>query len=180
MTAKKAARPKPTFDHLMSVKKPITQRDFFGCPEELLDELANARRALEGAKLRGHKEPELLAAAQARANAAREAVRDNSVEVVMRSIGRARWAALLDEYPPTDAQTAQARKQSGDQNAILEFDIDRFPPVAIAASSVQPEMTLEQAQALWASDDWNEAECARLLQMALTVNRSRKTADLTF
>lgn len=178
--ARKPARPKPTFDHLMSTKAPITQRDYFGCPDELLNELANARRALEGAKLRGHKEPDLLKAAQDRADEAREAVRESAVEVVMRSIGRARWDELMQAHPPTEAQKEKTKRESGDPNAFLEFNLDTFPPVAIAASCVQPEMTAEQATELWNSETWNEAECARLLQMALTVNRTRKTADLTF
>lgn len=174
----KTARPKPTADHLISLKKPMVVRDFFGVPEDVQEEFDIAKRALDGAKLRGSKDPELLAAAQERADAARRAVRENSIEVVMQSAGRRKWADLKAQHPALPEQIAKVQAQQ--PGAILEENPDTFPVPAIAISIVQPEMTIEQVQELWDSEEWNEAECARLLQMAYQVNQGRRTADLTF
>jgi hypothetical protein len=162
-------RPKPTTDHLQSLKKPMVVRDYFGVPEDIQLEFDAARRGLEAAKLRGEsKDPEGFKEAQQRAEAARRAVRDNSLEVVMQSAGRRKWAELKAKHPA---------QQPG---AILDENPDTFPVPAIALSVVQPEWSLEDVQEVWDSDEWNEAECARLLQMAYQVNQGRRTADLAF
>jgi hypothetical protein len=119
--------------------------------------------------------------AEEEANRARDAVRhaDGAVEVVMRSIGRGRWERLREAHPPTEEQIADAKTKMG-EDAVLEFNPDTFPIVAIAASCIQPELTEAQVAEIWDSEDWNEEECARLLQMALQVNQTRRVANLAF
>jgi hypothetical protein len=154
-------------------------RDYFGVPEDIQLEFDAARRGLEAAKLRGEsKDPEGFKEAQQRAEAARRAVRDNSLEVVMQSAGRRKWAELKAKHPATEEQIAKVQAQQ--PGAILDENPDTFPVPAIALSVVQPEWSLEDVQEVWDSDEWNEAECARLLQMAYQVNQGRRTADLAF
>lgn len=73
------------------------------------------------------------------------------------------WRVLMAEHPPTKDQRAR------DERAT--FDPDTFWPAAIAASCVDPDLTLEQAQQLEAevltSDQWEA-----LIATCLTVNRA--------
>lgn len=173
---KQMPRPVPTFDHLKSTKKPITVRDYFGVPEEMLATFETAKRMLDAAIFSGD---ELrIRKAKENADAARQVVRENGIEVVMKSCGRDAWEKLKEDHPPKPEQLAEVKKQSPD--ATLDYDYKTFPVPAIAASVVQPEMTLAQVQEIWDDPNWNEAECARLFQMALQANTRHLTADLGF
>ena len=81
------------------------------------------------------------------------------IEFRFKGIGRRQWADLLAEHPPTKQQKLL------DRNAPYD---DTFEYAAIAASCVQPAMTVEQVRALDASgavdvQGWNElwSSCLR-------------------
>lgn len=67
------------------------------------------------------------------------------VEFRLRSMGRRDWLTLLAAHPPTKEQVAEARKA---ERQAPEFDTDSFPSAAIAASMVDPEMSVEQVAEL--------------------------------
>lgn len=178
-------RPAPTHDHLISAKKPVVVREWFGVPEEETVALDNARQALNRARTLndGSEAGEnRVKRAQAEADQARDAVRraDGAVEIVMKSIGRGPWEKLKEAHPPTEQQQAKVKETAGEE-ASLEFNPDTFPIAAIAASCVQPTLTEDQVrEEIWESEDWNEEECARLLQMAMQANQTRRVANLAF
>jgi hypothetical protein len=174
--AKAATRPVPTFDHLKSAKKAIVVRDWFGVPEEMLQAYQIAKRMWDAAVFSD--DEDRMAKAKEALEKARQLVIDNGVEVVMRSCGRSVWEDLKEKHPPLPEQIAEVRKQNSE--AVLDYNWKTFPVPAIAASVIQPEMTEEQVQELWDSEEWNEAECARLFQMALQANTRHHTADLGF
>jgi hypothetical protein len=79
------------------------------------------------------------------------------VEFKFKGIGFRAWSDLRLKHLPTRKQMEQA-KQIGEQ---LDHDPDTFPPAAIAASCVEPEMTVEQVTELISSGlidvkAWNE------------------------
>lgn len=176
-------RPAPTADHLLSAKKPTVIRDYFGVPEEEAVALINAKQTLDRARTLNdgseNGEARVKKAKQV-ADDARDAVRnaEGAVEVVMRSVGRGRWEKLKEKHPPTEEQIEEVRKQAPD--AVLPYNHETFPVAAIAASCSQPELTEEQVQEIWDSEDWNEEECARLFQMALQANETRRAVNLAF
>lgn len=183
-TQKKTARPAPTADHLISAKKPVIIREYFGVPEDLAVALETARQALNRARtLNDGSEAGLnrLKRAQEEADKARAEIRadEGVVEVVIRSIGRGRWEKLKEAHPPTDAQKAKAKEQAGEE-MVLEFNPETFPIAAIAASCESPKLTEDDVRAIWDSPDWNEEECGRLLQMAMQANQTRRVANLAF
>jgi len=187
MAARRTARPAPTADHLLSAKAPVTVREMFGVPEEEAIALETAKQALARARTLndGSEAGEArVARAQKAADEARDAVRnaEGVVEVVVRSIGRGAWEKLKEAHPPTEAQKAKlaAQVKEGEEAPVLTFNPDTFPVAALAASCESPKMTVEQAQAIWDSEDWNEEECARLAQMVLQANESRRVANLAF
>lgn len=67
-----------------------------------------------------------------------EQIVEAEVEFVFRGLGRGRWRALLAEHPPTEDDKKQG----------LEFSADEFPFVAMAASLVEPVLTVDDLRAL--------------------------------
>lgn len=172
---------KASFQDLLTAKAPVTVRDLFGVPPELNQALIDARDLVRRLNLRDTEDEATrlqLAEAEAQLQQARDAVRDAGIEVVMQSIGRDAWEKLKKKHPPTDQQRAEYKARNG--TGQLEYDYETFPIPAIAAACIQPEMSEEQAAQLWDSPAWNEAECARLFEMAMAANETRQVGNLAF
>lgn len=84
-----------------------------------------------------------------------------------RSIGRPRYEELLREHPPT-------ARQKKDLQAV--FNTDTFPPALISAASFDPEISLEDAEEIFSSPDWNNAELLKLYFAAEQANT--ESADI--
>lgn len=61
-------------------------------------------------------------------------------EFSFKSIGRAAWVTLVGKYPPTKEQLKHDRS--------LRFDPLRLPAAAVAATSHEPKLTIDQATQL--------------------------------
>lgn len=85
-----------------------------------------------------------------------------TVEFRFRSIGHRAWADLLRKHPPTAKQLAKDRK--------LDHDPENFPYEAIAASCVEPEMTVEQVRRLEASPAFDVRAWTELWSACLRAN----------
>ena len=95
---------------------------------------------------------------------------DNATfDIVLQSIGRKRYEALMQEHKPTRQQNAEAQKETGED---APYNVDTFPIALIAACSVEPVMTDEQVQQIW--DEWNSAEVMDLFFAALEVTTARR------
>lgn len=88
-----------------------------------------------------------------------------------RSIGRVGLDDMLSEHAPTKQQIAKAREQG---ETDLQYNPDTFPVALIAASSYEPEMTLEEVQEMWDSPDWNTNELVLLFMKAQEANNYLK------
>lgn len=75
-------------------------------------------------------------------------------EFTMRSIGRSAYEALRREHLPTDQQ----RDEAGLAARLLRFNVDTFPPALVAASCINPTMTVAAATELWDLLDPREAD----------------------
>lgn len=172
-----------TWDHLRSQKKPLTKAVPVVLDPELAEEYEAARRTRDVAYARTQVRPDETEAHAALldADAALEAlrVRLEEEEAVVwfrfRGIGRAAYEALIDTHPATAEQRTKA-KASG--MGELAWNHATLPPVLVAACLVEPAMTEEQARALWADPNWNQAELATLLTTAIEVNGTRRTVEL--
>lgn len=114
--------------------------------EELEDQIGNAPavRSMESANL--EKERDELA----------DQIEAESVEFKFRSVGHRKWTDLLRAHPPKS------------KNAGYRFDDKKFPAAAVAATCVEPEMTLEQAIQL--EDGIDSTQWAKLFNAASTAN----------
>ena len=178
----------PTFDHLRK-KQPLELRIPVYLEQEPVERLTKLQEDLEAARAHDRvvaeqmrqstNTPVDLAPSQevtrlvAEVDGAETAVRESTVTVVIRQIGRKRYDALIDAHPPTDDEKAEAVK------AGLEpppYNAETFAPALISASCAEPLMTVEQVQELF--DEWSTGEINELFAAALAVNTGRRTVDL--
>lgn len=110
---------------------------------------------------------------QAELEDARAALEEVTVHVRFRSIGREAYEKLVRDHPATEQQEKEAQEQFG-QSA--PFNHETFAPALIAASAVEPQITVDEAAGYF--QEWNDAEFAELYQGALDVNTRRRVADL--
>jgi|SRR5215831_1189634 len=85
-----------------------------------------------------------------------------STEVTLkyRAIGMRAYDRLVAKHPPKPDQRADG----------ASFDMDTFAPALIAACSVDPEISPEQAKEIWDSDDWSRGDVMVLFRNAVELN----------
>lgn len=83
-------------------------------------------------------------------------------EVTMKyqAIGMRNYDKLVAKHPPKPDQRAEG----------ASFDMDTFAPALIAACSVEPELTVEDARAIWESDTWSRGDVMVLFRNAVELN----------
>lgn len=164
-------------EQILARKKPRRVRVPVVLDGDAAEALADAERAVAEAERSG--DEAALSDARERLGEASAAAEAATTVFVLRSIGRRRFEELLAEHPPTSRQRADFAERSaslGLNTGRLSYDPDSFPPVLIAACCEDPEMTVEEARALWDSEQFNEAELALLAAAAFTVNTSAVVA----
>ena len=92
------------------------------------------------------------------------------VTFTFRAVGRRDWVNLIAAHPPTKAQIKTLSDASPDplKRMALEFNPDTFPVAAIAAASIDPEMSVEDVQRLEAA--LSDAQWSQLWAKAIEVN----------
>ncbi len=168
MPQARTANKPATFDHLRK-KPPIERVVSVPTDNDALDAFVEATADLKRAEEASPVvKAEAMAAAQAAHDAAKAAVKATTVEMRFRSIGRKAYRALMDAHPPTEEQKADAEG--------LSYNSETFAIALIAASCVDPVLTVEQVEILDA--EWNSAELVPLWMAALEVNTQRRVVDL--
>lgn len=97
-----------------------------------------------------------------------------AVRMVFESIGALNYEALIDEHPPTDEQRAAAEAAGG----TAAWNPDTFLDALVAASCVDPELTVDQVAVLRKSPNWNGTEFNQLVAAAILVNTGKARVDL--
>lgn len=179
-------------DHLRGKKKPVVRSVDIFLDSEAGEAVARAQRTVEEAKERLAESPDDLNLqvrrddAEAELERLRQEVIDDGAVVAFsfRSIGRKAYQNLIDEHPATEEQQKEAREEG---NAIglsaqlsrLQWNADTFPPALVAAASLEPKITAEEAwEVFHVSEDWNQAELTALFVTARRAQESRDVADL--
>ena len=88
------------------------------------------------------------------------AIEEAEDEFVFRSIGTSAWYELMAKHPPSAADKAI--------NPRADHNAQTFPPAAVAASCVEPELTVDDA--LWLFDNAPLSEWRKLWDAFLDVN----------
>lgn len=110
-------------------------------------------------------------------------VRARLVRFVFNAIPTDAYDALKGQHRPTEAQKTEARKAG---LPVPDVNTRTFPPALIAAactrvetpSATAPGLTVEEAEQLWASDAYNQAERNELFNTALEATVRRIQVDL--
>ena len=170
-----------TFDHLRSKKKPITRSVAICSDSDLQDawdllqmQVTNARSTLT---FRDDEQTQReLDDLLAQVEEMKPQVEEATLTFRFRSLSRKKYDELQSAHLPTPAQIQEA-KDSG--LGIPAVNTDSFPPALIAASCVEPEMTLDDAKSLWEDDEnWSQGELTMLYEVAIAVNQQRRVIDL--
>jgi hypothetical protein len=85
-----------------------------------------------------------------------------ALQMKFQAMGGKDYDKLIEAHPPTASQKRQ--------NA--SFNIDTFAPALIAAVSLEPRLSVEQAEQLWISPDWSGGEASSLYLNAQRVCNS--------
>ncbi len=177
---------------LRSKKRPVTRSVDIFLNSEVAEAVNRAQVVLDQIEKRVESNPgELnLQVRRDEARAELERLQEEAIvsgDVVtftFRSIGRKAYERLIEEHPPTEAQQKDAREEGlaaglSAQLSRLSWNADTFPPALIAAASVAPKISNEEAWELYNdSDDWNSAELTALFLAARDAQQARAVADL--
>lgn len=157
-----------TFDHLKA-KDPLERTVTIVLSHQASRAWEEASAAYEAARLANRLTPDV----EAEREAARHAVRDASVTLRFRSIGRRGYDTLVEDHQVSD----EGRQRAQDEGKpVPPYEVDTFAPALVAASCVEPLMSVEEVLELW--ETWNTAELMELWVAALEVNTQRRVVDL--
>ena len=176
-TAKKkpaAKQPKTTSDtppkkltlaEIMAIKSPVTKRVTIQLDGSLSDNIARLDADLIVARRFDAMSNQAVPSAskiQTELDKLNENALNTETTFVFKSIGHIAYDKLVEspKHKPTKAQA----KEGSNFNPLT------FPQAIIAASCVQPVMTLEEVEELFVIDSWNNAELTKLFYGALECN----------
>lgn len=133
-------------------------------PQALLDEHAELDKRLMSLAdgWEGIDSPPEAADVAARLAEIEAEIDESAVVVKLAGVGHKRWADLLRDHPPT--------KEQKRDHPQLDHNPETFPPAAIAAAAIDPEMTVEQVGQLIAKPWFNERCWSELWSRCLEAN----------
>ncbi len=158
----KSARP-ATFDHLRK-KQPFERVVPIPLNAEAVQAFKDASDALAKVEMA---KGDTTSAASAY-ETARQALQAETVDMRFRAIGRKAYDALVLQHPPGEDQKAK--------HPEMTYDLESFSVALIAASCVEPAMTVDEVLEL--AENWNVGEYMQLWMAALEVNTQRRVVDL--
>lgn len=178
--SQKFASDKPSISEIRRLKKPNEKQ-----VDILLEPLLKAKveektrevEQLTRAEQRGRKDLSQKSAikAQEELDAIMDEVRSESVTFLFRDIGRKKLDTLIAAHRPTEEMKTQW-KDEGNAGS-LAYNLETFPPALIAACCVDPEMSLEDAQAI--CEEWGGGDIEALFYGALASCREQTSIPLS-
>lgn len=88
-------------------------------------------------------------------------VGETKATMLFRALGSKEYDDLIAEYPPT--------KKDKDDGGV--WNSEAFPPALIAASSLDPKITLDEANKIWESPDWSRGELFDIFTRLVRLNQ---------
>lgn len=82
------------------------------------------------------------------------------LKLKFQAIGARAYDKLVSKHPPKAEQRAEGNS----------FNIDTFAPALIAACSVDPDISPEDAREIWESEDWSRGDLMVLFRNAVELN----------
>jgi len=85
---------------------------------------------------------------------------DSGGTILFQALGAKGYDTLIAECPPTKEQKSEG----------ANWNPDTFGPALIAACAVEPAITREDADALWASESWSRGELMNVFMTVVELN----------
>lgn len=92
-----------------------------------------------------------------------EEAEEFTVEFKFQDIGRKKYDELVRDNRPTDEEKKEYKDAGGE--GILQYSYLNFPPKLVAAASLEPKITLEEAEQIF--EEWSEGDLEYLFTTAL-------------
>jgi hypothetical protein len=92
-----------------------------------------------------------------------ESAAAETVEFTFQDIGRRAYDELLKEHRPTAEEKAEYKEAGGE--GVLAYSTTTFPPTLISRCSVTPEISQEDAEAIFL--EWSEGDLETIFMAAL-------------
>jgi hypothetical protein len=184
--SKDGKRPKRSGREVLDRKRPVEHEVKIALESHYADTLAEAQGAMERLErdlrlgritteqfqLEGPKLQDQVDAAQAEYD-------ENAVTFRAKALGRRKLDDLMKVHEPTDEQKAAFRElvdraPLSARNGELPYNTETLPPALLHLSLVEPEFSADEAQELWDSDDWSDAELGAILNACWAVNKMIK------
>lgn len=84
---------------------------------------------------------------------------DEVLTLLFKAVSAKEYDNLLSEHPPTPKQKLEG----------LSYNPDTFSPALIAAVCVDPDLTEDEAKAIWSSEEWSRGELMTLFGNAIDI-----------
>ena len=159
-----------TMDKIMKKKKGVVKSVQIQIDGEVATELTELQLLHSTAEAydRKHNEDDTAPAIMDEIEALMGRAKETEVVFTFESIGSVAYDDIVGD--PENQPTDEQKKEGATFNSLT------FPPALIAAASVDPVITLEQATAIFQDRSWNGAELEKLFYAALEVNT--ETGDI--
>ena len=155
---------KLSIKEILALKKPVSKQITVQVDGEIAREISNLQdeitraRASERMSNAPDRTPKLVEDLADLIEKAQE----TEITFKFSSIGRYAYDELVEDprYKPTKSDLKEG----------VNFNPLTFPQALVSASGISPEMTLEEAEALFTDPNWNAAELQRIFYAALECN----------
>jgi len=152
---------RPTIEEILARRKPRTDSVWVPVDTDLQQRIADTERRLDAARKASDLtfEPGKITALEAELAALEEEADLVSAEFTFQELPRPEYRKLIAAHPPVPGGPS------------TRWNEDTFAPVLVAACCIDPVMTVEQAETIWAT--WSEATTFLLFGKAWEVNEGK-------
>lgn len=161
MPAKKTGD-KPTFADIKRRKRPNTQSVSIVLDPSINRQIEELNRQYMAERRRDTREnrPPVAPTIATEIETLQAQADDDTVEFVFTDIGRARFEALIEGFPPTELQLEKWGEN-------LQWDPDLFGPAIVKAACTEPKLTKTDVDHIF--KDWGTGDVQRLFAAAVAV-----------
>lgn len=169
----KAAKAQTMAD-IIAAKKPNTRTIDIVLDTDLANEIKLKEQELGQAKSRRRDLAHGVGPIEVELDELYERAADIAVTFTFQDMGRKPFDDLILAHPPTSQQKQHIADLGG---GVLEYNIDTFPPALLAATAIDPVMTVEEAETIF--NEWGSGEAELLFSVALMVCKERASVPLS-
>ena len=166
-----------TMDDILNAKKPNTRTIDIILDSDLALEIQMKTLELEQAKARSKGKKSLAegtGSLEKELDELFEKAADTVATFTFQDMGRKSFDALLVAHQPTVKEKKTVADQGG---GILEYSQETFPPALIAATAIDPVITLEEAEQIY--NTWSSGDAEILFTAAILVCKERASFPLS-